>query len=296
MIRVLIYVSGISLAQFSATDGKPAVVVMSNGHHAYTELGSTHIPHTLTIVQGSNTTKPLAYDTSRPPVIELTASCDGTCPAIVPPADFRIANLGELLGRTHLSIRDSCDEAGEAATCGLTNGHVSFTGPWKVAATVDCYGPYPSGTPRLGRHNFVSSVAAWKVRYDTAPVQVGNSTLFWADVEESELATLLRVNGNAVALEVIPVSEDDPFCTAQSGDSTVEKCVAVAIRNRGESATAFVGGADPHFAPLFGLLGESIAFGDTWLPVALDDPLTICKGGTGCCGYPGCISGYVVAQ
>lgn len=301
MVRVFVYVTGIALTQFSSKPGDPAIVVVANGKHTFHEVSVPH-PHTVTVAQGQievtegstglKVVKPneVPFASDRPPVVAFTAGCGGkTCPAILPPSDLKIANLNEILRTPGIGIDDACDEPAEAKGCGMINAYLSFRGPWHVVATVDCYRGYPAVKPKLPELNFVRPRESWSVRYTDKAREIGNSIVFYADVEESELATLMKVNDDSVALQVFVSSEEDPFCDEMYGSPA--KCAAIAVRNHADS-TAYLGGADPHFLPIYSLLDTDVT--EVWLPITLDHPKTFCTGGYGCCGYPGCDNGYVV--
>jgi hypothetical protein len=308
MVRVVVYVTGIALAQFSPNANEPAIVVVASGHHDYaSDLGTTHQEHATTVEQGDR--KPVPMPGGVIPLIELTAPCpSGDC-TIAPPR--RIADLDELLG-AWARMREDCTssdrvraECRDGGNRSLANMHLTFSGDWKVDATIDCYGGYGMPRSRLALHNFVRAKEAWTVHYTDDPVDLGNSIVFFTDVEddrivEGQIRDLMALNtdpGNPgtyqdVHLDVLESSDDDPFCAELQGFRGPAKCVVVAIRNAAESSTLYLGGADTHFAPLYTLLQAPPTVDGLWLPVALGAPA--CPGGGGCCGLRGCIAGKVM--
>jgi len=309
MIRVFVFVTGIALAQFSGRDN--ATVWVVTGYTDIAEFQQHVTEHNASIEQGSPREQ-IQPDTSMGPVVlELTAPCAGPCPAIAAPP--RIADLDRLLdgnvtvkpgcrddpGRTvdalRGSLRDGCWITWQGMRKPLVNTLVRFKGSWKVDATIDCYGPYPSPRDVLLSTNFLRPNNAWDPLFPAAQ-QVGNSMVFYTDIQDdpshTTLNALLRINGGSSSdLEIIHPSADNGLCARLGGIGAPDECVVLTIRNKSENSL-YHGGGDPHFAGLYALLlldGSPIRLEKAPLPISLEAP--VCPGGGGCCFLAGCVGG-----
>lgn len=332
MIRVFVLVTGISLAHFPSAPDQPARVLMVTGlqdEEADVEL------HGVTIVHGYP--QKVLQRTSATPVIQFSAPCRRPCGPIEPPQNIvslhnvlrqpvgKIEVRRECLNprRINARFRRRCESAEGRP---LLNGHLTFEGGWRVGSTVVCGNPGASGgemavadapTPAgtrarasalpapQGPHGTFAYPPATqplaRLTFGTVGVveepAVGNTMVFIADIEESQLGDLLKIDGERIALTAIDSSEGNNPCADGFGlsaapaaaGSAPQKCVLVGIVNHIRS-TVLTGGSDRHFAAIYGLLKDGSSTGRP-IPRVDSDPCPPPPGGIG--GLGGCIGGYV---
>jgi hypothetical protein len=276
MIRVFVFVTGIALGQFSMHPGDPAIVLVARGQHAAV-AGHKELLHSVDVVQGGN--QQSVAGTSGPgiPRLSFEVGCNGKCPLIVGPT--HLAALREVLGRGpgELKLRRECSEfkqlvpaRGTTRCVGpngepLVNAHVTFSGPWNVASTIDCGSDYPDPARALSKLAFGPATATFTATSPEAQ-EFGNSMMFFVDVPSEKAGTVFRVDGEPVALDVTEKVNADLSCRQLGGPGSPTHCAVVAIRNRASGTVgSHVDGtlglpssrqdpADPHFAALYSLL------------------------------------------